>query len=324
MRKVIATHSGSFHADDVFGVAVLATLFPDHELVRSRDPQQIARADFAVDVGGAWDPAQGRFDHHQRGFDGARSHAGNDGVSVRAEGYASAGLVWREFGAAYVQQAAQGMGQAPDAGTLARIAQDIDSSLVRYLDLVDTGAEMVAPGVFGLSSQVALLNSTWIEEQPLDAAGKAGLQLQRFREAMAIVQKLLHRLVLRRIGQELAIDKVRGAERLLDGRVLFLAEGGMPWTGVVVKEMPEVLLVIYPESDESGQRYVVRTVPAAMGSFDARLDLPQAWAGLREAELAAVCGVPDALFCHTNLFIAVAQSFDGALRLAELALAPPG
>jgi len=320
MTVRIATHSGSFHADDVFGVAVLASLFPEHELVRTRDPEAIAQAGFAVDVGGAWDPAQGRFDHHQRGFDGARTRIDAGGATVRAEGYASAGLVWREFGTAYVQQVAGAMGQALGAGATERIAQDIDAALVRYLDLVDTGAEMVAPGAFGLSSQVAALNSHWLEEQGLDAAARAGLQLERFREAMAIVQRLLQRLVTRRIGQELAAGKVRGAERLLDGRVLLLREGGMPWTAVVVDEMPQVLFVVYPESDESGERYVLRTVPAEAGSFDSRLDLPQAWTGLRDQELAAASGVPDALFCHTNLFIAVARSLQGALRMAEIAL----
>lgn len=320
MTKRIATHSGSFHADDVFGVAVLTALFPDHELVRTRSPQEIARADFVVDVGGVWDPAAGRFDHHQREFDGARVRTDAGGASVRAEGYASAGLVWKEFGPAYVKQAAQAMGHALDDEAVAKVADDIDSSLVRYLDLVDTGAEMVAPGNFGLSSQLAVLNTTWLEEQQLDAAATARLQMERFREGMAIVHRFLERLVLRRIGQELAAGKVRAAERLLDGRVLFLADGGMPWTAIVVKEMPEVLLVLYPESDESGQRYVVRTVPATLGSFDSRMDLPAAWAGLRDQQLAAVSGVPDAVFCHTNLFIAVARSLAGALRLAELAL----
>jgi uncharacterized UPF0160 family protein len=308
----IVTHSGSFHADDVFGVAVLAALHPDHEVVRTRDPQAIARGDFAVDVGGSWEPQHGRFDHHQRGFDGARPAGG--------EGYASAGLVWREFGAAYVAQVAREMTVALPDATLAAIAADVDASLVRYLDLVDTGAAMPAPGLFGLSSQVAVLNSTWVEEQGLDAAARARLQLDRFREAMAIMQRLLHRTVLRRIGQELAAEKVRAAPRLLDGHVLLLAEGGMPWTRIVIDEMPQVLLVLYPESDEDGERHVLRTVPVAADSFANRRDLPATWAGLREAELAAVTGVPDALFCHTNLFIAVARSREGALRLAELAL----
>lgn len=320
MTKLIATHSGSFHADDAFGVAVLAALHPDHQLVRTRDPQEVARADFAVDVGGVWDASTGRFDHHQRGFDGARVRVDASGGQVRAEGYASAGLVWREFGAAYVRQVAQSLGHAIGTDAAAQVAEDIDDSLVRYLDLVDTGAEAVAPGSFGLSSHVAALNTTWLEEQSLDNAAKARLQLERFREAIAMVQRFLQRLVLRRIGQELAAGKVRAAGRLLDGKVLALAEGGMPWTAVVVNEMPQVLLVLYPESDEGGDRFVLRTVPDRLGSFGSRMDLPAQWAGLRDEQLAAASGVPDALFCHTNLFIAVARSEGGALRLAELAL----
>jgi len=320
MTKRIATHSGSFHADDVFGVAVLAALHPDHEIVRSRDPAVLKGADFLVDVGGEWDAARGRFDHHQRGFEGARQRQDDSGAEVRAEGYASAGLVWRAFGPAYVREAAQELGARLSDATVQAIAQDVDLSLVRYLDLVDTGAASVAPGVFGVSSQVGLLNSTWLEEQGRDAAAVARLQLERFREAMGIVQRLLHRLVLRRIGQELAADKVRQAERLFDGRVLYLREGGMPWTAVVVQEMPEVLLVVYPESDEGGQRFVLRTVPAGRDTFANRMDLPRAWGGLRDSELAVASGVPDALFCHTNLFIAVARSFEGARKMAELAL----
>jgi uncharacterized UPF0160 family protein len=312
VTKRILTHSGSFHADDVFGVAVLAALHADHTLARTRDPELIAQAEFAVDVGGEWDPARGRFDHHQRGFDGAR-----DG----GEGYASAGLVWREFGAAYVRQVADGMGAALDAAAIESIAADLDASLVRYLDLVDTGARMVAPGVFGLSSQVAALNSTWIEEQGLSIEARGALQLERFREGMALVQRFLQRLVLRRVGQELAAGRVRAAPRLLDGRVLHLAEGGMPWTRVVLDEMPQVMFVLYPEADDEGERHVLRTVPVRPDSFEARRDLPRAWAGLRDARLAQASGVPDALFCHTNVFIAVARSFEGALRLAELALA---
>lgn len=318
MAVVIATHSGSFHADDVFGVAVLAAVFPGSDIIRTRRPEEIASADFVVDVGGVWDAAAGRFDHHQRGFDGARARRDADGNAVPGEGYASAGLVWREFGAAYVKQVAASLGQALDEATAAKLAEDIDSSLVRYLDLVDTGAADVAPGVFGLSSQVSLLNGNWLEERGLDAQAHAKLQLERFHEAMALVNRLLERFAMRLVGQVLAADQVRSAERLLDGQVLFLADGGMPWTRVVVDEMPEVRLVIYPEAGAT--QYQLRTVPAAFGSFASRMDLPPAWAGLRDEQLAAATGVPDAVFCHSNLFIAGARSLRGATRLAQLAL----
>ena len=51
------------------------------------------------------------------------------------------------------------MGHTLAEEKIAQVAQDVDASLVRYLDLVDTGAQVVSPGVAGLSSQLALLNN---------------------------------------------------------------------------------------------------------------------------------------------------------------------
>jgi uncharacterized UPF0160 family protein len=319
-HKTIATHSGTFHADDVFGVGVLMGVFPDHTLVRTRHTPLIDAADFAIDVGGVWDHATGRFDHHQRGFTGARPDRQAGDQTLPGVGYASAGLVWSAYGVAYVQSVASSLGLTFDAPTLANIVQSIDTSLVQYLDIVDTGQGDVAPGLFGLSSLIAQLNTNWMEEAGLDATAKAQLQEVRFREAVSITRKFLDRAVIKKISQIRSADIVRQAPRLLDGKVLHLQEGGMPWTHVVVHEMPEVMLVIYPDSD--GNQYQVKTVPVEPGSFTARLDLPASWAGLRDQELAAVTGVEDSVFCHMNLFIGGAKSFAGAVRLAELSLQP--
>ena len=317
----IATHSGTFHADDVFGVGVLMGVFPSHSLLRTRDKALIATADFVVDVGGTWDAATGRFDHHQRGFEGARPARLVDGQSVPGVGYASAGLVWSAFGTAYVQAWAQTHGHSLDKAAVASVVNTIDHSLVQYLDIVDTGQGDVAPGIFGLSSLVAQLNTHWLEEQGLDLAAKAQLLETRFREAIAITRKFLDHAISKKVAQIRAMDIVRQAPRLLGGKLLHLREGGMPWTRVVVDEMPEVMFVIYPDSD--GNQYQIKTVPLEVGSFDTRMDLPASWAGLRDQELAAVTGVPDSVFCHLNLFIGGARSFEGAVKLAELALAEP-
>lgn len=317
-HKTIATHSGSFHADDVFGVAVLLGVFPSHTLLRTRNNALIETADFVVDVGGIWDAEAGRFDHHQRSFKGARPAHLVDGVETAGVGYASAGLVWSAYGVAYVQALAIRRGFELDTLALAEIARSIDLSLVQYLDIVDTGQGDVAPGIFGLSALISQLNTNWMDEKGLDAETKAQLQESRFREAMAITRTFLDRAIVKKVSQLRSMDIVRQAPRLLDGKVLHLQEGGMPWTRVVVDEMPEVMFVIYPDSD--GDQYQVKTVPVEPGSFTARMDLPKSWAGLRDQELAAVTGVPDSVFCHMNLFIGGAKSLDGAIRLAGLAL----
>ena len=239
-------------------------------------------------------------------------------MRVPGVGYASAGLVWEAYGADYVRAWASGHGQPLDADAVASIVRSIDHSLVQYLDMVDTGQADVAPGLFGLSSLVAQLNTHWLEEKGLDHAGRAQLLETRFLEAIAITRKFLDHAISKKVAQLQAMETVRQAPRLLGGRVLHLTEGGMPWTHVVLAEMPEVMFVIYPDFD--GDQHQIKTVPVEAGSFTARMDLPEAWAGLRDADLAAVSGVADSVFCHLNLFIGGARSLGGAIRMAELAL----
>ena len=86
---------------------------------------------------------------------------------------------------------------------------------------------------------------------------------------------------------------------------------------MLVPEAPDALFVIYPKR----QGFGLEAVPAALGSFENRRDLPAAWGGLEGPDLVAVTGVDDALFCHAKRFLAVASSHDGITRLAELALA---
>jgi uncharacterized UPF0160 family protein len=78
---LIATHNGSFHADEVFAVAALGLLGEAVEVVRTRDRDALAQADLRVDVGFRDDPSAGDFDHHQREFVGARVCGGDQEVA---------------------------------------------------------------------------------------------------------------------------------------------------------------------------------------------------------------------------------------------------
>jgi uncharacterized UPF0160 family protein len=312
---VIVTHGGKFHADDAWAVAVLNVVFPNSDIVRTRDPALIEAGDFAVDVGGIWDPATGRFDHHQKGFAGARQ----SGVP-----YASAGLVWKEYGARCVGiLAAAHTGQQLKDDDAQQIAYAIDADVVQYLDLSDVGAAKNAPGGYGLSAVISGFNPGWLDEQRLGyGAETEAFRLSQFRRALDILTDIMVNAVKYRVGSLLAVEQVRQSELLEGGKVLFLKNGALPWTGVVRKEMPKVLFVISHNIAE--QRYMIHTVPVSPESFDARADLPEAWAGLRDAELAAVTGVPDAGFCHNGRFIAAAKSFEGVRAMAKLALQEVG
>ncbi|QJE02774.1 MYG1 family protein [Massilia forsythiae] len=308
---VIVTHSGKFHADDAWAVAVLDIVFPGSDIVRTRDAATIETADFAVDVGGIWDPAGGRFDHHQKGFDGARQ----SGVV-----YASAGLVWREYGPRCVAILAErhtGHKLSDDAAR--EMAYAIDADIVQYLDMSDTGAARNAPGSYGLSAVVSGFNPNWMDEQRIGYGEPTeAYRLTQFRRAMALMADVMVNAVKYRVGAQLALEQVRHSEPLEGGRVLFLKNGALPWTSVVRKEMPKVLFVISHNIGEG--RYMIHTVPTSPDTFEARADLPASWAGLRDGDLAAVTGVADAGFCHNGRFIAAAKSFEGIREMARQAL----
>jgi uncharacterized UPF0160 family protein len=308
---LIATHGGKFHADDAWAVAVLKVLFPDAALIRTREQAKIDAADFAIDVGGVWDPATGRFDHHQKEFNGARA----SGVP-----YASAGLVWRDFGARCVAALAlQGTGETLSDDTAQQIAYAIDVDIVQYLDLSDVGVAKNAPGSYGLSAVVSGFNPGWLDEQRL-GYGEAvdAYRMGQFMRAVEFLTDIMGNAVRYRVGAMLAVTQVRQAEVLEGGKLLFLKNAALPWSSIVRKEMPKILFVISHSLTEN--RYILHTVSVDTESFDARADLPETWAGLREADLAAVTGVPDAVFCHTGRFIAAARSYDGIRTMARQAL----
>lgn len=293
----IGTHSGSFHADDALGVAVLRALFPAAEVVRSRDPEEWATCDVLVDVGGVYDVAANRFDHHQKGF-----------AERRASGipYAGAGLVWQAYGARYVAA----LCPALSADEAQALAAEVDARLVTHVDAVDSGISVPGPIAFGLSGMVDTFNATWQDTSDNDN--------ERFAAASALAETVLRNLVLNLAAEFAAAAVVRAAPTVSSGKVLVLDTPRVPYDRFVVEEMPDVLFVVYPES--RGQQYQVRVVPKVLGQFAARADLPAAWAGLQGEALAEVTGVADAVFCHNGRFIAGARTREGALALAELAV----
>lgn len=296
--KLIGTHSGAMHADDALGASILLAVYPGATVVRSRSPEVWSTCDALVDVGGEHDPGRNRYDHHQPNFDGRRP----DGIP-----YAAAGLVWDAYGVRYV------LSNIPHTSfkEAAYIAREVDARLIQHVDAVDSGISVPGPAHFSLSGIIETMNATWLDAELRED--------ERFAEAVSIAGAVLRNLV-RAVAAELAAaDRVRSAQKRSAGRVLVLDVARLPFDPVVCGEMPEVLFVAYPEA--KGQEFHVRVVRAELGSFAARADLPAAWAGLRDAELAKVTGVPDALFCHNGRFICGATSMAGAVRLAELAVA---
>jgi uncharacterized UPF0160 family protein len=288
----VATHPGNFHADDVFAVAVLSLVHGPLDVVRTRDAAEQAAAAIRVDVGGRSDPATGDFDHHQRGGAGERANG------IR---YASFGLVWRAHG--------------PELAGGEEAAKAIDERLVQGVDANDTG-QTIATALYegirpmSVSGVIAALNPQWDEELSAEEEDA------RFAQAVALARGIVEREIAGAKAYRRGLEIVRTAiAAAADPRVIELPIKA-PWHETVVKTAPDALYVVYPKADGWG----MQAVPVALGEFDNRKDLPEPWAGHAGADLAAITGVPDAMFAHAKRFYASAGSRDGILALARQAL----
>ena len=284
--KTIATHNGNFHADDVFSIAALKSLFPSFQLIRTRDSELIARADIVVDVGGEYDVETDRFDHHQRGGAGEREN----GIP-----FSSFGLIWQKYGLELCQ------------GDQA-VANAVDAGLVSTIDAIDCGyGEKLAEGI-SLSQTISMFNPTWQEDSDFDAC---------FAEAVDFASRVLTRFIASANGgisaKAIVAKAIDDAE---DSRVIVL-EKYTPWKRTVHALSEEALYMVYPS--QTGQ-WRIQTVPVEPGSFEDRKSLPKQWAGLSDKALKEVTGIDDAMFCHNGCFIAGAESFESTMKMASIAL----
>ena len=138
------THSGKFHADDVFSSALLKYIYPDIKIIRCRIAPPPSQDSIIFDIG------MGKYDHHQ------------PDAEIRPNGvpYAAFGLLWRKFGAKLIGE---------------ENAQHFDETFIQPLDNSDNTGEKNL-----LAYAIDVYNPSWDSvlsvdkafEQAVDIAGE--------------------------------------------------------------------------------------------------------------------------------------------------------
>lgn len=292
MKEIrIITHNGKFHADDVFAVATIRLVLgadTHSTIIRTRDQDLIDSGDYVVDVGLVHDAKKKRFDHHQEGGAGQR----DNGIP-----FASFGLIWNEYG-----------------NTLCgnpRVTKMIEERLVMPIDAIDNGVNLtknIFTGIrpYGISDffYSFLTDREQVEKEYDDI----------FVALVRIAEGIIHREILKAkkiLSDEQKVSKVY--EESDDKRVIIF-DSNIAWENILVGK-PEPLVVVYPSID--GKDWRAKTVPVEDDSFERRALFPIEWAGKVDEDLQNISGVPDAKFCHRGRFLAVANSKQGAIKLAE-------
>jgi uncharacterized UPF0160 family protein len=345
---LIGTHNGHFHADEALAVFLLRLLpsYHDSPLVRTRDPAVLATCHTVVDVGGEYETAKNRYDHHQREF----KTTFDDTHSTKLS---SAGLVYKHFGKEII---AQQTGLPGDSADVELLFQKLYDDLIEAFDANDNGissydtAALTKSGIskrfedrgFNLASVVNRYNHAFEQSTEEDTPEqKQAKEDERFKHASAFTGQqfvmelsdkhrswLPARAIVQKCYDERHTHHPSGKIMVLPHR-----KEGLPWsdhlysleaTAAKAQSLSpkdaQVLYVLFPENGDENTKWRVRAVSVEGGGFDNRKDLPDAWKGLRDEELSKVSGVDGGVFIHAGGFIGGNKTFEGALAMAVKAV----
>ncbi len=295
MKNVtISTHSGFYHADELFAIAALKLIFEKEgsqvEVVRTRDREVAFACDYCIDVGREYDPAKNRYDHHQV-----------DESLVRENGipFAAFGLVWKHFG--------QRLVSSED------ILATIEQKLVQPIDAMDNAVTLSTKNFEGVNEyNIASAIYAFSQYHGVDKLSES------FFDCLALCEQIL----VGEINQ--AEDKQKSRQIVLETikiqrepKILVL-DKYHSWKEIVLS-YPNILFVLYPDVNTSN--WYLQPAKKSKEDFgDYRINFPVSWLGKEHQGLAEVSGVDEAVFCHKSGYLAVAKSKESAKLMAQIAI----
>lgn len=326
----IATHNGRFHADEVMAAAILAKLFnealPQHdihftwELLRlDRHDPQLATAEILIDIGREYDPARGRFDHHQKGGAGNRVQL-RGGATAEDVMFSTCGLVWYACGRILTNEHDVTDGTVP-------AFDRVDWRLCRGIDASDNGYQMgqgISTRADSLGGERVLGGSPMHVSQQIAEFNRdyndADQQQRQFDRALAHAETVLDNT----LWQTLQSVKSRGrVQELLENHLattntpaLLVLEETIDWRDHLLS-MPQaqgIRVVVTPYNASSWCVHLLSRRNAVP------LSAPRAWRGLEGDALEAVTGVAGAMFCHNSGHMVRTRTKEAALAIARLVI----
>ena len=361
IEKII-THEGMFHTDDVFATAILKDIFPEYmklsdgekmryvEYIRSRDNKVLGNArksesEMLVDVGGQNDSENVNFDHHQEGGAGAREN----GIE-----YASAGLVWKQYGKewikyidTYTRMAGKNTDAVPGKDIVKNIENStgvsqetpnlseqeidivwnqIDKNYVQYIDSNDTGqlngitysfadGHEVEGGQFALAEIVRLANVDCHD-------GRS--QYKRFSETVETFRNMTLGMVNKYID---VVEAVRNfdpskCEFSNEGKTVVINEMVLPQVAAyLLNNKPEFKDVQFYGAVNNKKEYSISAAAVSEGSRRYRNPnkIPQELRlGNNSKAINEVLGIEDGvIFVHNAGFLASCKNLESTKKLLD-------
>ena len=351
--KTIATHNGTFQADEALGVWLLrqTSTYFQSKVIRTRNEDVYSQADIVIDVGGVYNHEMKRYDHHQRDYDERfedkvelvvemnNDHEEGKKQIVqrnipRITKLSASGLVYRHYGREVIQNI------YPTLSTkdLDLVYTKMYNGFMEAIDAIDTGVEPLPKGCgielqykdsTGLSARVSRLNPRWNDDDDV-------IPDERFEVAsnlcgddfMSVLSSIVESTLPARGFVEQAVLNRFNIDP--SGQIVKFESGGLPWKGHlydlekehgIIDDKDLIKFVLY--TDQSGM-WRIQAVTVEGQAFENRLSLPEKWRGVRDADLEKIAGIEGCTFCHAAGFIGGNKSFEGVLQMARVALQQGG
>ena len=277
--------------------------FKNATIKRTRVQALLEECDIVVDVGGVYDPARLRFDHHQQGCtESWYKPSFWDWLYPRVM-LSSAGMVWRHFGKEIIHELQPDLTEDQTR----RIWERIYRNWIQAIDEQDTtGKKWKGPSLMHAISQMNPYDSTNDDKQDKCFLGA----MKHAREAFL---PYIRNEIKYEQFKEKSIPVVQTAPRHLNGLVIEMSSDHMSTLFARVKKLPYYLIF------KSKDTWMVRAVPVKLESHKSRLSLPKNWRGQRDAALDKVVGINGCIFAHLTGFLGGHKTKEGAIEMAKRA-----
>ncbi|CAG0900994.1 unnamed protein product [Darwinula stevensoni] len=343
-RARIGTHDGTVSCGAALACFMLKQLpqYRDAEIVRSRDETVLSTCDVLVDVGGTYDHATRRYDHHQE-FLTARLSTPRSGKKWKTH-LSSAGLLFKHYGEEIISCVLNCPVEDPKVEA---VFDKVYENFVEEIDAFDNGIEVCHQRHLkyrirtSLPFRVRGLNPVWndksknsdeIFSEAMQMTGREFLDRIRF---YGEVWWPALELLINAVGERFQVDE--------SGMILELPDGGFPWKkhlfhledeGAIPKY--QVFFVIYkrsrpeldcqetPSEEETFETWMVQGVPFASDPSISRqagpVIFPEEWRGLKGQELEEKSGLSGVKSVRRNGYIGEHETREGAISMAKRAL----
>jgi uncharacterized UPF0160 family protein len=296
----LLTHSGLFHADDIFATALLTLYFKNKEpkiklkYKRSIEQKDIDKADIVYDIGRIHNPKKLRFDHHQ-----------NDASLVRKNDipYAAFGLVFRHFGPELIGMISDNKNKK----FIQECFDKVEKNLVLHIDAMDNGV-LTYKQIIDEVDVLTIDNYFRIARSAVESKGPEEID-KKFFELVKLSESIIEDIILYSVKTEKEKEiAIKFYKKSKDKRVIVCDV----FFNFNFNKFPEPLIIIYP--DLRGN-WSAKVVEKGDEIYDARIYFPKSWRGLNDEDLEKVTEVKGSMFCHKSGFLAVNKTKEGVLEM---------